>query len=342
MSRKAYPELISILSDFSATSFTELQASAYVALIKMGEETGSAVAGEAGINRSKIYDILGQLEEMGAVKKISREGKTKYVAVAPDELLPKLIDKFAEGIQRAQEGLQDIKDLQEEIDEAKITLTTLDLAEVDTNAFDYLISSGEHHRLKFTDKLERDKRPNPAVKILNLNRTDGARGVILLLGADIAYIFGTPTGMKVEALAITSAELIMFIRGLIESWWTDDIPEYIKDEIEKGDRLAMVIDKALSVKYELFTSNQEYVYERPISMVISDEHISFFYEQIEELKIPLGFLSTAELYEDGVTIHVTFANPSKVIGDLTMRVVTRPYLITNILKYIARTKSREN
>ena len=106
MSREAYPELISILSDFSAKSFTELQAAAYVALIKMGEESGSAVAGEAGINRSKIYDILGQLEEMGAVQKVSRDEKTRYVAVSPDEFLPKLIEKFAEDINKAQPFLR--------------------------------------------------------------------------------------------------------------------------------------------------------------------------------------------------------------------------------------------
>ena len=97
MSREAHPDLISALSDFSATSFTELQAAAYVALVKMGEESGSAVAGEAGINRSKIYDILGQLESMGAVKKVSRENKSRYFAVPPDELLPRLIDKFSAG-----------------------------------------------------------------------------------------------------------------------------------------------------------------------------------------------------------------------------------------------------
>jgi len=338
MSREAYPDLIQILSDFSTKSFTELQAAAYVALVKMGEESGSAVAGEAGINRSKIYDILGQLEEMGAVKKVSRDGKSRYVAVSPEDLLPKLVEKFKEDIGKAQESLLDIQGLQEEIEEAKITLTTLDLTELDTNVFDYLISSTEKSRVKFTDKLDKDNRPGSAVRILNLNTPNQSRGLIFLLGKDNCYFFGTPTGMRVEALQITSVEMINFLRDMIESAWIRDIPEYVMDEIRSGDRLALAIDKATYVFYEFYAQNQEYKYERPISVVISDSFISFFYEGIEELKIPMQFIKQTEILEDDVTIIVKFASATKAIGDLQMRVVSRPILIRNILQHIIRSK----
>jgi len=339
MSREAYPELISILSDFSTKSFTELQAAAYVALIKMGEESGSAIAGEAGINRSKIYDILGQLEEMGAVAKVSREGKTRYVAIPPDQFLPRLITKFTDDITKAQEGLNDIMNLQEEIQEAAITLTTLDINQLDANEFEYLISTSEVARVKFVDKLNKDKRPGTSVRILNLNSKREGRGMILLLGNHACYLFGTPTGNKFEALQITSQEIVQFIRGIIEADWLSDIPEYVKDEIDHGERLALAIDKAVFVRYELFTSNQEFEYSRPITMVISNEHISYFYEEIEELKIPLQFINSVQLLEDGLTIKAKFRSTAKEIGDLQMRVVGHPFLIKNIIQHIINTNN---
>lgn len=337
MSREAYPELIAILSDFSTKSFTELQAAAYVALIKMGEESGSAVAGEAGINRSKIYDILGQLEEMGAVKKVSRDGRTRYVAVSPDDLLPKLIDKFREDISKAHEGLKDIQDLQEEIEEAKITLTSIDMSTLDTNDYLYLISSSDRKRVKFTEKLSRDNRPGTQVRILDLNIGHNSRGFVLLLNENECYLFGTPTGMRVEALHISSTELVNFIKKIIEAGWTGDLPDIVMSEIKDGDRLALIVDKALFVEYEFYPKNQLHKYERPISMVVSNEHISYFYEGNEELRIPLQFISSVEILDDGTTIRALFSNPSKPLGELKMRVSSQPYIVRNILRHIINT-----
>ncbi|OLS29461.1 MAG: hypothetical protein HeimC2_00120, partial [Candidatus Heimdallarchaeota archaeon LC_2] len=143
MSKKAFPDLIESLSSFNITGFTKLQAAAYIAILKMGEETGSAIAAESGINRSKIYDILGQLEEMSAVKRVSREGKPKYIAVDPGTVLSKILSEFKTKITKSKESLESLVNLREDISESNITLTTLFLKDLDINEFEYLISSRE-------------------------------------------------------------------------------------------------------------------------------------------------------------------------------------------------------
>ena len=179
MSRAAYPDLIEALSNFSTTSFTELQAAAYIALLQLGEETGSAVAEKAGINRSKIYDILNQLKDMNAVQEVSRDGKKKYIAVTPDELLPDLVEKFRQDIDKARSQLNNLKNMDEEVDPVKFTFSSVELPKLDTNQFDYLISSNEQARVIFSEKLDKENRPGSNVKILNLNDRRKERGLIL-------------------------------------------------------------------------------------------------------------------------------------------------------------------
>ena len=138
MSKMAYDGLIDELTSLSNTNFTRLQAAAYIAILQMGEETGSAIAKESGINRSKIYDILEQLEQMGAINKISREGKTRYQAVAPSTVFSRISEDFQRGLLQSKETLESLINLDKDIEPTSITLTTLFLKEVNTNDYDFL------------------------------------------------------------------------------------------------------------------------------------------------------------------------------------------------------------
>jgi sugar-specific transcriptional regulator TrmB len=300
-----------------------------------GEESGSAVAAESGINRSKIYDILNQLVDMKAVDKVSIEGRTRYVAVPPDHFFPRLLQTFESDINSARDQLNTLRDLSEEVDPTKFTIRTLSLDEIDTNSFDYLISTNENCRVKFTEKLDREARPDVDVRIFDLNdHRDDIRGLILLVSSKEAFIFGTPAGRKVEAIHITSSEIARFLEGLIENAWVRDIPPSIMEEIETNQRNALVVDKAVFVRYEMTKTQQEYVYRRPVSMLITDEHISFFYEGEENPKIPLISLSEITLNENMIRVRFANKKTNELIGELNMRIVGNPVYVVNILKLI--------
>ncbi|MHA2253192.1 MAG: TrmB family transcriptional regulator, partial [Candidatus Kariarchaeaceae archaeon] len=237
MSKSSHPELIDALTSISQFGFTKLQAAAYIAILQSGgEETGSAIAAGSGINRSKIYDILTQLEDIGAVNKVSREGKTKYRANAPDIVLPRILGKFTEELDKSQRALESITNLTEEVDPVYITHTTVTLKDLDTNEFEYLISSTERSRVEFVDKLSKDNRPGSSVKILNLNIKFVERGYLLLIRDDLTLLFGTPVGQSAEAIRITSTEISKFLKSIIQSQWTNDLPEIVERDIKSGER----------------------------------------------------------------------------------------------------------
>jgi hypothetical protein len=246
-----------------------------------------------------------------------------------------LLQTFETDITTAREQLNTLRDLSEEVDPTKFTIRTLSLDDIDTNEFEYLISTNENCRVRFTEKLDRESRPDVDVRIFDLNDyREGVRGLIFLISPKEAYIFGTPAGKKVETIHITSEEISNFLIGTIENAWVRDIPPSIMEEITSEQRKALVVDKAVFVRYEMTKTQQEYVYRRPVSMLITDEHISFFYQGEENPKIPLISLSEVTLNED--MIRVKFANrrTNELIGELSMRIVGNPIYVVNVLDLI--------
>ena len=336
MSKEAFPELIKVLS-FSASGFTQLQAAAYIALLKMGEETGSAVASESGINRSKIYDILNQLEEMGAVNKVSREGKTKYVAVDPNTVLQNILDDFRSKIEKSQERLETLQDLKENIDPEFTTLTTIKLKDIKINDYNYIVSSHEKGRLRFQDKLTRDTQMSKDIMILDLHHSTEERGLILIGNTEVVYLFGTPVGDTAEALKIENTQIAYFIMGIIRQDWIKDIPLAIREDIQEGRLNAIYIGKALNMVYAY--GNDERKYERPVTFLIDEESIQFIYFDEIDLKIPYRFFNLVEVEgEYGIRVKMEMANGTT--GDLRMTIVENPLYLKNLITTMSQ-KERE-
>ncbi len=65
---------------------TEYELQAYVALVDGGQMTASDVASESNVPFSRVYDVLGRLEERGFIQ-IQRGRPTNYIAKAPTEIV---------------------------------------------------------------------------------------------------------------------------------------------------------------------------------------------------------------------------------------------------------------
>ncbi len=65
---------------------TEYETSAYLALVDGGKMAASDISSESGVPYSRIYDVLGRLEEKGFIQ-IQRGRPTLYIAKAPTEVV---------------------------------------------------------------------------------------------------------------------------------------------------------------------------------------------------------------------------------------------------------------
>ncbi|TFG06099.1 TrmB family transcriptional regulator [Candidatus Thorarchaeota archaeon] len=65
---------------------TEYETSAYLALVDGGKMAASDISSESGVPYSRIYDVLGRLEEKGFIQ-IQRGRPTQYIAKAPTEVV---------------------------------------------------------------------------------------------------------------------------------------------------------------------------------------------------------------------------------------------------------------
>lgn len=334
MSKSAYPELVNALSSFKDYGFTQLQAAAYIAILQLGEDTGSAIAKASGINRSKIYDTLNQLEEMGAVKVISKEGRTRYAAVSPDIIFKEVLQKFANHLDSNKAKLYSLQEKQVVVDPSRMTLTKLKLNNLDVNDFDYLITSNERSRSYLLDQLTKDNQPSVQVKILSLY-DNVSKGLVLLMNEEVVYLFPTPTGEVVDAIKLEDPDISTFFLGLIESWWQKDIPDHTMEEINDGKLLALHIGKSLYMQYKMY-DGREYIYERPVSYLLTESHMSFFYEGVEEPKIPLFAVDSITDNPDGsLTVIFKMASGDK-LGEMRINTVEKNLFLKNLLLTLAR------
>lgn len=67
--------------------FSENEASVYLALLQLGKGTASEIAGNAGVGRTTVYDILFQLSKKGLVSISGKEPKQEYQAENPENLI---------------------------------------------------------------------------------------------------------------------------------------------------------------------------------------------------------------------------------------------------------------
>ena len=333
MSKSAYPDLIDALSSINSIGFTTLQAAAYIAALQLGEETGSAIANASGINRSKIYDILNQLEELGAISKISRENKPRYIAVSPEDLFPKLLTKFQDHLSQSKDRLKVLAEDRVEIDTAKMTITKLDIRKLDLNDFEYLISSNERARTELIDIVNKESRPSTKVKLLDLN-WQSPEGLILLVSDEITYLLPTPDGRTVDSLQFNDPIISTFFKAIIESWWTKDIPENVQLEIDNGTVPALHVGKSINMHWQS-VGGREYKYDRPVSFVITSTHLTFYYLGSADPVIPILALNQVKLLDEHELECKFTRHDGSELGTLYLQIVGNAQLLKNLLDVLS-------
>ncbi len=80
----------SLVGRWMDVGFTEYEAKAYVALLRLGPATGYQIAKESGVPRSMVYEILNKLIARGAVATQSLAEMVRYAPVPPDHLLDRM------------------------------------------------------------------------------------------------------------------------------------------------------------------------------------------------------------------------------------------------------------
>jgi sugar-specific transcriptional regulator TrmB len=95
-----------VLMQLQELGFGEYEARAYQALLQHHPANGYELAKVSGVPRANIYLVLQKLEERGAVVRVEDGDSTRYLPVAPEELLDAMIHRFAQTAQTAKQTLQ--------------------------------------------------------------------------------------------------------------------------------------------------------------------------------------------------------------------------------------------
>ncbi len=102
---------------------TEYEVQAYVALVDGGQMTASDISSKSGVPFSRVYDVLGRLEEKGFIQ-IQRGRPTIYVGKSPKEIVRLVKLALEEKIEKASKVVVD--ELQSRY-EQETTATTRDV-----------------------------------------------------------------------------------------------------------------------------------------------------------------------------------------------------------------------
>jgi len=93
---------------------TEKEANVYLALLKMGQGTVSAIARKAGIQRTTTYNILDSLVSKKLARISGKEPKQEYVAESPNIILKALkekLDSTKEQLKKADKAIPQLKSI---------------------------------------------------------------------------------------------------------------------------------------------------------------------------------------------------------------------------------------
>ena len=72
---------------------TKNQSSVYLSLLKLGSTTAQNIIKESGMHRSRVYDSLERLEDLGLVSYVVKDFKKYFQAAAPEKLLDYVDEK---------------------------------------------------------------------------------------------------------------------------------------------------------------------------------------------------------------------------------------------------------
>ncbi|MFA4960434.1 MAG: helix-turn-helix domain-containing protein [Candidatus Pacearchaeota archaeon] len=87
------------INDFEKIGLTKNQAKIYLSLLKLGEATAQQIMNESELHRSRVYDGLEKLQELGLVSYVVKDFK-KYFQAAEPEKLRNYIDEQKEFVEK--------------------------------------------------------------------------------------------------------------------------------------------------------------------------------------------------------------------------------------------------
>ncbi len=99
---------------------TEYEVQAYIALVDGGQMTASDISSRSSVPFSRVYDVLGRLEDKGFIQ-IQRGRPTKYIGKAPSEVVKLVQLAWAEKLERSSKIVVD--DLQPRFEQETQTTT---------------------------------------------------------------------------------------------------------------------------------------------------------------------------------------------------------------------------
>ena len=91
-----------------ALGYTEYEAKAYVALVKIQPATAYEISKESGIPSSKIYEIINRLAEKKIVLLVIAQDKKKYVPMPPEEFIESRKSFFDKTLTDLKESLPEL------------------------------------------------------------------------------------------------------------------------------------------------------------------------------------------------------------------------------------------
>jgi len=103
-----------IINDMKRLGFSEYEVKAYMGLLESYPLNGYGLSKISSIPRSRIYEVLGNLEEKGVVFKQTDEEATVYFPLEPNLLIDKLKKELTQVIESVQTYTRDIYDSKKE------------------------------------------------------------------------------------------------------------------------------------------------------------------------------------------------------------------------------------
>src|SRR3989338_39950 len=101
---------------------TKNQSAVYLALLKLGSTTAQSIIKESGLHRSRVYDSLERLEDLGLVSFVVKDFKKYFQAANPEKLLD-YIDEKKEIVNQILPELKKLEGMKKEEIKKKIKFT---------------------------------------------------------------------------------------------------------------------------------------------------------------------------------------------------------------------------
>ncbi|MBI2107132.1 hypothetical protein HYT57_04045 [Candidatus Woesearchaeota archaeon] len=92
---------------------TRNQSEVYLALLKLGSATAQQIIKESGMHRSRVYDSLEKLHEIGLVSSVVKDFKKYFQAVNPEKLL-EFVDEQKEAVKQILPDLKQLEGIKKE------------------------------------------------------------------------------------------------------------------------------------------------------------------------------------------------------------------------------------